>query len=53
MNSIDYISVNPYNYSGHISLTPINNNNNNNSQYVLSVYYVPGIVLSSLQKTIH
>lgn len=49
MNLIDYISANPYNYSGHISLTPINNN----SQYVLSVCYAPDIFLSSLQETIH
>lgn len=35
MDLIDYISVNPYNYSDHISLAPINKTNSNNQQYVL------------------
>lgn len=52
MKLINYILANAHNYSGHVSLTP-NNNSNSNSQYLLNVYYVPGIAVCSLLGKIH
>lgn len=49
MKLIDYLSTNLYNYSGQSSLTSTTTSSNSNSQYLLRVYYVPGIGLSSLQ----